>query len=157
MYIHVQELYRRTGIRISVNVHVPSISICKHAHKCTCTHILSFRIVKEGVQAADANATKKHIEEISLCGMFLLEAGKKADQVFNVPPTSTSHTVCDATEDILTMTRDLLVRAAVEDTDQLGSPFIDPTTRGMEDKAAKGWIESMLQSEGTFGEEERDL
>ena len=124
---------------------------------CTCTHILSFRIVKEGVQAAGANATKKHIEEISLCGMFLLEAGKKADQTFNVPPASTSHTVRDATEDILTMTRDLLVRAAVEDTDRLGSPFIDPTTRGMEDKAAKGWIESILQNDGTFGEEERDL
>ena len=100
---------------------------------------------------------KKAHCEISLCGMFFLEAGKKADQTFNVPPLSTSHTVSDATEDILTMTRDLLVRAAVEDTVWLGSPFIDPTTRAMEDKAAKGWIEIMLQSEGTFGEEEREL
>ena len=54
------------------------------------------------MQAAGANATKKQIEEISLCGMFLLEAGKKADQTFNVPPASTSHTVRDATEDIRT-------------------------------------------------------
>ena len=55
---------------------------------CTCTSTLytcivhTFRIVKEGVQSAGANATRKHIEEISLCGMFLMEAGKKADQAF---------------------------------------------------------------------------
>ena len=118
--------------------------------------LYSLRIVKEGVQAAGANTTKKHIEEISLCGMFLLEAGKKADRAFNVPPASTCHSVRDAKSDINTMMRDLLEKAAVEEKDRHGSPFPDPTTRGMEDKAAKGWIESVLQRDSINEEEEKD-
>ena len=116
----------------------------------------SFRIVKEGVRAAGANATKKHIEEISLCGMFLLQAGKKGDSAFNVPPASVHHNVRDATTDILTMMEDLLANAAVEERDRHGSPFADPTTRGMEDKAAKGWIESVLQKDSMYEEEDED-
>lgn len=107
-----------------------------------------FRIVKEGVQAAGANATKKHIEEISLCGIFLLEAGKKADQAFNVPPVSTHHSVRDGKTDTLTMMQDLLMKAVVEERNRPGSTFPDPTTQGMEDKAAKGWIEGVLQRDG---------
>ena len=84
--------------------------------------LYSLRIVKEGVQAAGSNATKKHIEEISLCRMFLLEAGKKADRAFNVPPASTRHSVRDAKSDINTMMRDLLEKAAVEEKDRHGSP-----------------------------------
>ena len=111
------------------------------------------RIVKEGVQGAGANGTQKHIEEISLCGMFLLEASKRADKAFNVPHPATQHTVRDATGDILTMTQDLLARRAVEETDRSGTPFSDPTTRGMEDKVAKGWIENVLGSNAMVDEE----
>ena len=46
----------------------------------------SFWFIKEGVRAAGANSTKKQREEISLCGMFLLQAGKKADSAFSVLP-----------------------------------------------------------------------
>ena len=116
-------------------------------------YIHAFRIVKEGVQAAGANATQKHIEEISLCGMFLLEASKRADRAFNVPPPTTHHTVRDATDDVLTMVRELLVRNAVQETHRCGHPFRDPTTRGMEDKAAKGWIENALSSNSTMEED----
>ena len=115
--------------------------------------ITSFRIVKEGIQAAGANATDKHIEEISLCGMFLLEAGKTADRAFNVPPPSTYHCVHDATDDTLTMMRDLLARGVVKETDRCGVPFRCPITRGMEDKAAKGWIENVLRSDTVLEEE----
>ena len=127
---------------------------------CACTSTLTcivhtFRIVKEGVQSAGANATRKHIEEISLCGMFLMEAGKKADQAFNVAPPSTNHTIRDGAEDILTMMQDLLAQKTVVETTRSGSPFTDPTTRGMEDKAAKGWIEGVLHSGSTYEEENR--
>ena len=106
------------------------------------------------MQAAGANATKKHIEEISLCGMFLMEAGKKADSAFNVPPQSTHHNVRDAQADIHTMMQDLLERTVIEQQDHHGPPFADPTTKGMEDKAAKGWIESVLQKDTMYEEEE---
>ena len=86
------------------------------------------------MQAAGANATTKHIEELSLCGMFLMEASRKADKAFNVPPPTTHHTIRNATEDILTMIR------ATEETDRRGSPFIDPSTKGMEDKWPKNGL-----------------
>ena len=105
------------------------------------------------MQSAGANATKKHIEEISLCGMFLLEAAKKANEAFNVPPQSTLHSVRDAKSDVHTMMQDLLQRAVVEQQDHHGPPFSDPTTKGMEEKAARGWIENVLQKE-TMCEEE---
>ena len=112
-----------------------------------------FRVIKEGVRAAGANATKKHIEEISLCGMFLLQAGKKADSAFNVPPASIHHNVRDARTDVLIMMEDILANAA-EERDRHGSPFADPTTRGMEDKAAKGWIEGVLRKDTMYEEED---
>ena len=100
--------------------------------------------MKQGIQAAGANATMKHIKEISLCGMFLLEAASKADSAFNVPPPSTQHTIRDAQRDIHTMTKDLLQRAVVEQQDHHGPSFPDPTVKGMEEKASKGWIEGAL-------------
>lgn len=58
---------------------------------CILVTSYSLRIIKEGIQAAGANATRKHIEETSLCGMLLLEAGKKADCAFNVSSPSSHH------------------------------------------------------------------
>ena len=95
---------------------------------------------KEGIQAAGANATDKHIEYLSLCGMFLLEAGRKANKAFNLPPTSKKHTVA---EEKLTMTKALLDRLVVQESGHSGY-FSDPTTKGMEDKVARGWIEEVL-------------
>ena len=115
---------------------------------------LLYRVIKEGVQAAGANATNKHIEEISLCGMFLLEAARKADKAFNVYPPSTRHTTRDADTDTHTMTQDLLQRAVIENLDHHGPPFPDPTTKGMEGKASKGWIESVLQKVSIHNEDD---
>lgn len=112
-----------------------------------------FRVIKEGVCAAGANATKKYIEEISLCGMFLLEVGKKANSAFKVPPQSIQHNVRDPQKDIQTIIEDLLQRAVVEQQDHHGPPFADPTTKGMKEKAAKGWIESVLKK-GTMYDED---
>ena len=51
--------------------------------------------------------------------------------------------------------QDLLAQKTVVETNRSGSPFTDPTTRGMEDKAAKGWIEGVLHSGSTYEEENR--
>ena len=83
-----------------------------HVHHLTHTfYVHVYTLIKEGVQASGANAT----EEISPCGMFLLEAGKKADSIFNIPSASTHHTVRDATDDILTMIQDLMATTAVQE------------------------------------------
>ncbi len=91
--------------------------------------------------------TEKHLEDISLSGLFLLEAAKRADHVFQVPPPSKQHTVRDSSHDLLAMTADLLSTGAVEQKpDRTEPPFQDPSTQGMETKASKGWIESVLQA-----------
>jgi hypothetical protein len=51
------------------------------------------------------------------------------------------------------MMRDLLARGVVKETDRCGVPFRCPITRGMEDKAAKGWIENVLRSDTVMEEE----
>ena len=85
--------------------------------------------------------------------MFLLEAGRKANEAFNVPVASTKHTVADATEDTQTMMKAILERGALTETNRSGYSFSDPTTRGMEEKVAKGWIEEVLGRESlTCGE-----
>ena len=81
--------------------------------------------------------------------MFLLDDGKKIDSA------STHYNVRDAKTDILTIMQDL-AKVVVEERDRHGSPFADPTTRGMEDKAAKGWIESVLQRDSVYEEEDED-
>ena len=85
--------------------------------------------------------------------MFLLEASTTADKAFHVPPPSTHHTIRDATEDIHKMTRDLLARQVVQETDRSGS-FVDPSTKGMEEKVGKGWIEDVLSRNPTLPEED---
>ncbi len=88
----------------------------------------------------------KSISRTSLCGLFLLQAAKQADRAFQVTPTSTHHTVRDASRDVLSMVTDLLDTGAVEEREKerTAPQFQDPSTKGMEEKAAKGWIESLL-------------
>ncbi len=107
---------------------------------------LPIRIVKAAMQAAGANGSEKHVEDISLCGLFLLEAAKRADKAFQVPPGSTQHTIRDASNDVTAMVTNLLSTGAVEERDRTGPPFQEPFARGMEEKASKGWIESLLTS-----------
>ncbi len=93
--------------------------------------------------------TDKHLEDVSLSGLFLMDAAKRADRFFQVPPPSTQHTVRDATKDTLVMVADLLSSGAVEEnqenTRSTTPPFQDPSTAGMECKISTGWIESVLQ------------
>ena len=57
-------------------------------------------ITLPALRSSGGNATEKHIEDVSLCSMFLMEAAKKADIEFGVTPRSTKHTVRDASTDI---------------------------------------------------------
>lgn len=61
---------------------------------------LVIRVVKQALRCSGANITDKHITDVSMCALFLLEAAKKCDKVFGVPPQSTAHTVRDAKSDI---------------------------------------------------------
>jgi hypothetical protein len=57
-------------------------------------------VLKQALRSSGANATKHHIEEVSLCTLFLMEAAKKADKEFGIPQRSARHATRDATADI---------------------------------------------------------
>lgn len=52
---------------------------------------ISNRVVKQALRCSRANIT-----DISQCALFLLEAAKKCDRIFRVPPSSTAHTIRDS-------------------------------------------------------------
>ena len=57
-------------------------------------------VFKQALRASGANVTDKHIELVSLCALFLMEAAKRADSDIYVPSPSTSHTIRDSASDI---------------------------------------------------------
>lgn len=64
--------------------------------------------MKQAIWSSSANITVQHIEDVSLSGLFLLDAAKKADELFGVHKPSTRHTVRDAQGDITKMCSYLL-------------------------------------------------
>ena len=87
--------------------------------------------MKQALRSSVANATEKHIEDVSLCSMFLMEAAKKADKEFGVPSRSTKHTIREASADIKNMAMHLIDhKVTVQTTGHTSSPFRDVTDDG---------------------------
>ena len=73
--------------------------------------VLSFsRIIKQAMRAGGSNITPTHAEDLSLCGLFLMDVTKTIDQEFGVHH-STSHTTTDATNDIKKLAKHLVERS----------------------------------------------
>ena len=75
------------------------------------THIYTvifYRVMKQALKASGANGTERHMREISMCGLFLLEAAKKADHEFQTSRSNSHHAVRSAEDDISKMTTHLL-------------------------------------------------
>ena len=71
------------------------------------------------------------ISRRSLAGLLLLEAAKKTDHEFRVPPHSRQHTVHDARDDINKMTFHLLDKSLAAEVEGRNTPtFIHPTQKG---------------------------
>ncbi len=79
------------------------------------------------MQTSGPNFLDKRFEDISLCGLLLLEAA----------PPSTQHSIRDVSHDLLSMTADLLSTGAVE-KGHTDPSLQDPFTVGMETKASRG-------------------
>ena len=74
-------------------MHIQTIDTHVHTHNHTCIHTQAFR-------ASGANVTDKHLREVSMCALFLLEAAKKIDKAYSVSPKTTAHAIKDAAADI---------------------------------------------------------
>ena len=66
-----------------------------------------YRVFKETIRSGGAKLTPKHIKDVSMCVLFLMEAAQKTDKTFGLSPQSTSHTVYSPHEDIDNMMKHL--------------------------------------------------
>ena len=73
------------------------------------------------MRASGANATKKHLEEISLCALLLMNTAKKVDQMYGVTQ-SASHATRDATGDIRKIVRYLLSEGVTKEKEGSEGP-----------------------------------
>ena len=129
--------------------------------------MMLFRVVKQALRSSGANVTDKHISDISMCALFLLEAAKRCDRVFAVPPKCTAHTVADSKSDIRKIVQHLLERGiTVEDVQRTTPAFEDPTDSGLNKLTKSDWLHKHLQSsscgdalqgEGEYREMETDI
>jgi len=125
--------------------------VCKNVH----TNYFC-RVLKQALRSSGGNATEKHIEEVSLCNLFLMEAAKKADQEFGVAPTSSRHTVRDASADIRKMAVHLLeYHVTTQKPGRNSPPFNDSTNDGFK-KMSLTWLKHILtQAEGNEDDTEQ--
>ena len=100
--------------------------------------------MKQALRASGANTTAKHIEEVSLAALFLLQAAKKSNEEFSVVHT-TAHTVRDVQGDSVKMTNHLMEKnVTVMTPGRQSSPFVDLTDKGWE-KMSTGWLQKVLE------------
>ena len=86
----------------------------------------------------------KHLEEVSLGALFLLDAAKKADKAFCVTPPGGKHTVREACRDIKTMINHLLEKGVANNLENRSSPeFTNPDDAGL-DKLTSTWLHEAL-------------
>ena len=120
--------------------------------KCCSNHVtlftlLYFRVVKQALRCSGANVTDKHVKDISMCALFLLEAAKKCDAVFGVPPNSTAHSVRDSKSDVQKILHHLLEKeVTTEITSRTAPGFEDPTVNGLDTLTKGEWLQKQLQS-----------
>jgi hypothetical protein len=104
--------------------------------------------MKQALKSSGANCTPKHMEDISMCRLFLLDAAKSADQEFQIPYCSSHHTVRSAESDIKKMVIRLLEqKITCERKDRVDFKFNEPIQLGMQ-KIVNGWLQNYLKSSG---------
>ena len=101
-------------------------------------------MIKQTLRSCGSNATKAHMERVSLCALFLLEACKLTDSMFGAT-RSTHYTTTSAKGDIeklVTHLRDyLMVMEQPNRKEKI--EFDDPILKGMK-KISQGWLSKFL-------------
>ena len=87
--------------------------------------------MKEAMWSSGLNATKKHLEEVSVCTMFLLTFAKRVDRMLGV-----AHSIRDSTGNVEKMGLYLQSKGVTKEILQLGQrqqsfSFKDPSIAGM--------------------------
>lgn len=109
--------------------------------------LLFTRVFKQTLRSAGGNLTEKHVEEVSLGVVFLLNAAKKTDQAFHASPQTTAHTVRSFCTDVQNMVQYLQEKKVTEETEGRNTPvFSDPTEQGWQKLSTTSWLQDRLSS-----------
>ncbi len=108
---------------------------------------ITCRILKQALKSSGSNCTPKHMEELSLCSLFLLDVAKKIDVQTGTPYRSGHHTVKDENKDVIAMAT--YICEAMPDH----IPFENPVEIGMT-KIQGGWLKDFIKkiSAGSCGD-----
>ena len=102
--------------------------------------------MKDALRSSGANTTQKHIEDVSLSGLFLTDAAKKADREFGVTNMSSKHTERDCNRDICNISTHLQNNQVTLVIPERTTPmFRDLTDDGWK-KINSSWLERVLSS-----------
>ena len=102
--------------------------------------------MKDALRSSGANITTKHIEDVSLSGLFLTDAAKKADREFGVTNMSSKHTERDCNRDICNISTHLQNNQVTLVIPEKTTPmFRDLTDDGWK-KINSSWLERVLSS-----------
>ena len=109
------------------------------------------------MRASGGNLTDSHIEELSLCALFLMSAAKKVDKEFACHQSS-AHTVREAGLDITKMANLLLEKSVTSFMTNRTTPaFTDLTEKGLKKLCNTEWVHETLARDLTeeYMEEEK--
>ena len=96
------------------------------------------------IKAGGGNLTNSHIEDLSLCALFLLSAAKKTDQEFGCHHTA-AHSVRDAKADINNLVNVLHENEVTHLVEGRNTPsFEDPTEKGLKKLCNTAWIQETM-------------
>ena len=88
--------------------------------------------------------TDSHIEELSLCALFLMSAAKKVDKEFSCHQSS-AHAMREAGRDITKMANLLLEKSVTSFVTNRTTPaFADPTEKGLKKLCNTEWVHETL-------------
>lgn len=114
------------------NIHVPQ------------TFVFQFRVFKQALRSG-GHLTAKHVEEVSLGVLFLMQAARKTDRAFKVKAPSTTHTVRDSDSDVKKMVTHLTEKEVQIVVKERSSPgFVDPTESGWKKINTTSWLKDTL-------------
>ena len=100
---------------------------------------------KQALHSGGGQLTTKHVEEVSLGVLFLMEAAKKTDAAFNVKAPSTSHTVRESDNDVKMMVAHLTEKQVhMVDNERTSPVFVDPTENGWKKICTTTWLKDTL-------------
>ena len=100
---------------------------------------------KQALHSGGGQLTTKHVEEVSLGVLFLMEAAKKTDVAFNVKAPSTTHTVRESDNDVKRMVTHLTDKGVhMVDKERKSPAFIDPSENGWKKIGTTSWLKDTL-------------